>query len=251
MVGESIDALLSTYADAESHPSEWNWDGLQSDFGNTFFMGFASSAEERESTTPEKLSELMQTTVEGSYRRRIDLVGEQTFHEVEKAIVLHTIDTCWQDHLYEMDELKEGVGFVGVGGKNPLIEYKKGAYDLFENLIARINEETLRHLFQLRVDVDMPDVLPPRGSSGRYSSLHREATNLGFDGAAPEGRAAPPTMEGVTAGSQGRDGMATSGGGAAEITSRQPKRVAPKVGRNEPCPCGSGKKYKRCCGAGG
>ncbi len=250
MIGESIDALLTTYTDAESHPSEWNWDALQSDFGNTFFMGFPNSAEEREGMSPDKLRELMQTTVENSYRRRIELVGEETFHEVEKAIVLHTIDSCWQDHLYEMDELKEGVGFVGVGGKNPLIEYKKGAYDLFENLIARINEETLRHLFQLRVDVDMPNVLPRRGSGGRYSSVHREATNLGFDGGSPEGRAAP-AVEGITAGSQGREGMVTSGGGAGEAPPKQPKRVAPKVGRNEPCPCGSGKKYKRCCGAGG
>jgi preprotein translocase subunit SecA len=251
MIAESIDTLLIAHIDTESHPSEWNWDGLQSDFGNTFFMGFASSPQERESMTLEKLSELMQTTVEGSYRRRIELVGDETFHEVEKAIVLHTIDTCWQDHLYEMDELKEGVGFVGVAGKNPLIEYKKGAYDLFESLIARINEETLRHLFQLRVDVDMPDVLPQHGSSGRYSSLHREATNLGFDGASPEGRTAPPTMEGVTAGSHGRESMVASGGGAGEAPSKQPKRVGPKVGRNEPCPCGSGRKFKRCCGARG
>ncbi len=250
MIAESIDALLTTYTDAESHPSEWNWDGLQSDFGNTFFMGFTNSAEEREGMTQDRLRELTQTTVESSYRRRVELVGDETFHEVEKAIVLHTIDSCWQDHLYEMDELKEGVGFVGVGGKNPLIEYKKGAYDLFENLIARINEETLRHLFQLRVDVELPDVLPRRGSGARYSSVHREATNLGFDGGSPEGRGTP-AMEGITSGSQGRQGMVTSGGGAGEAPSKQPKRVAPKVGRNEPCPCGSGKKYKRCCGAGG
>ena len=250
MIAESIDAALAAYTDSESHASEWNWDRLQADFGNTFFMGFGNSAEEREGMTQDALRESLQATVESSYQRRIELVGAETFHEVEKAIVLHTIDSCWQDHLYEMDELKEGVGFVGVGGKNPLIEYKKGAYDLFESLIARINEETLRHLFQLRVDVDMPDVLPRRGSGGRYSTVHREATNLGFDGGAGDGRAAA-AVEGITGGSPGREGMVTSGGGAVEAPPQRPKRAAPKVGRNEPCPCGSGKKYKRCCGAGG
>ena len=257
MIFESVERLVATHMDADSHPSEWNWDGLQNDFGNTFFVGFSCSAEERENMTPELLSQLLQTTVESSYRRRVDIVGSGTFHEVEKAIVLTTIDTCWQDHLYEMDELKEGVGFAGVGGKNPLIEYKKGAFDLFENLIARISEETLRHLFQLRVDVEMPDL--PRRGAGRYSSVHREATNLGFDGIATGERTGLPmegvpgvTVEpGVTAGTPGREGMITSGGGAQETgASRRPVRVAFKVGRNEPCPCGSGKKHKRCCGAG-
>ena len=136
-----------------------------------------------------------------------------------------------------MDELKEGVGFAGVGGKNPLIEYKKGAYDLFESLIARIEQETLRHIFRLRIDFDATDLGQRQIPAGDYSSTHREATNLGFGGTP------------ISSGAARNDSRFSASGSAREAPAvRQPVRAQPKVGRNAPCPCGSGKKFKKCCG---
>ena len=180
-------------------------------------------------------------------------MGIDVFRQVEKAIALHTIDTCWQEHLQEMDELKDGIGFVGVGGKNPLIEYKKGAFDIFESLIARISQETLKNLFQLRIDTEANHV-EQRQAPQRIRAVHRDATNMGFQGgdaaAAPRPAAAAPG--GLPLGqpaSDARQVTASGPGGSEAPANKQPiVRDQPKVGRNDPCPCGSGKKYKRCHG---
>jgi len=188
----------------------------------------------------------------------VQAVGPELFHQVEKAVLLHTVDTCWQEHLYEMDELKDSVGFAGVGGKNPLIEYKRGAFDMFERLLARIDQEGLRNLFQLRIDVTAAPTRRPRPDARAMRPVHREATNLGFGAAPAEPQssavlaASAPDTDGLPLGVPARANrrLTTAGGGgeAEEAVPRQPVRVGPKVGRNDPCPCGSGKKYKNCCG---
>jgi len=182
-----------------------------------------------------------------AYELRLRMVGEESFREVEKAIMLHSVDSCWQAHLYEMEALKEGVGLVGVGGKNPLIEYKKGAFDMFESLISRVNQESLRALFRLRFDPQVSPLDRP-ARADRLNPIHREATNLGFRGAAPAAGDDMPLGKPPQADSA-RDQFSGSGGGSGgEAAARTPARVGPKVGRNAPCPCGSGKKYKRCHG---
>ena len=246
MVEETIDGMLSSCTDPQTHPEEWSWEDLQSDFGNTFFLGLPGTLEERATINLDELRNRLLATVWEAYDRRLQLVGEETFRTVEKALLLHTTDTCWQEHLYEMDELKDGVGFAGVGGKNPLIEYKKGAYDMFESLIERINREGLRSIFQLRVDAEAPEFgSPTRG--GRHNLIHREATNLGFS--APPASTADNEDLAMGEPTRRERNFTTSGGGTGEApTVQQPVRAAPKVGRNAPCPCGSGKKHKRCCG---
>ena len=255
MVEETVDNLIAAHAVPVEYPEEWEWEELQDAFTNTFFIGFDVSTEERASIGVDDFRQRLVDTVHQSYRRRIDAVGPELFHQVEKAILLHTVDSCWQEHLYEMDELKESVGFAGVGGKNPLIEYKKGAFDMFEQFIVRIDQDGLRSLFQLRIDAEPPPLEQGRqGRGGRLNSIHREATNLGFAGAQTGARpaAARPSGDGLPLGGSGRRDTVASGGGAGEKAGpRQPVRAAPKVGRNAPCPCGSGKKYKQCCGRNG
>ena len=241
MIEESVDGILASYVNADDLAVEWDWEGLQTEFSSTFFLGFSIPEEERSYASVEGLREQLLATVREAYQRRIDVVGEEVFREVEKGIALHTIDTCWQEHLHEIDELRDGIGFVGVGGKNPLIEYKRGAYDMFESLIGRIAQETLRNLFQLRIDI-RPDALEPERQPGRINAVHQDATNMGFRGIEP----APTGVPGQPAQLRG------SGGGSSEgqaVRQRQPVvRDQPKVGRNAPCPCGSGKKFKKCCG---
>ncbi|NKB67639.1 MAG: preprotein translocase subunit SecA [Candidatus Latescibacteria bacterium] len=237
MVENTVGGLVAQFADGQMQAAHWDWDGLQSAFGAAFFMGFSCPPSEREEMDAEGLRQLLLDTIREAYDRRVGLVGEDSFRQIEKAILLHTVDTCWQEHLHEMDELKEGVGFAGVGGKNPLIEYKKGAFDLFERLIERIDQESLNNLFRLRVDTEAPPTSQPR--TGGYNMIHRDSTNLGFDGA----RSAGPTPARRPA-----QPLRQSGGGSGEETqARQPVRVGPKINRNAPCPCGSGKKYKQCC----
>ncbi|MEW6749921.1 MAG: preprotein translocase subunit SecA [Candidatus Latescibacterota bacterium] len=263
MVEQTIDNLVTTYAVPAEYPQEWDWEGLQNEFGNTFFLAFHTGAQERAGLTVERLRERLHQAVRDSYDRRVQMVGPEVFHQVEKAILLHTVDSCWQEHLYAMDELKDSVNFAGVGGKNPLIEYKKGAYETFERLIARIDQEGLRRLFQLRIDVAPQAERRPQ-PAGRFSPVHREATNLGFRGtgepAAPGTPGAPAAPraqvsgDGLPLGTPARaDRRLVASGGSPEADAgpRQPVRAAPKVGRNEPCPCGSGKKYKLCHGRAG
>ena len=241
MIEDSIDAILNLHTSADVHPSEWDWEAMEGEFGSTFFMGLTTDPEERAEFGITALRQHLLDTVQQSYQRRREIVGIETFREVEKAILLHTVDSAWQEHLYEMDELRDGVSFVGYGGKTPLIEYKKGAYDMFEALIERIARESLRNLFQLRIEAEAPTLTPTRDGGDRHNLIHREATNMGFGGMqAPAAGAASPARD---------RNLSTSGGGVEDAPeARQPIRTGPKVGRNDPCPCGSGKKYKRCHG---
>ncbi len=250
IIEETVDSLLAAHAPEDAYPEEWLWEDMARDYGSTFFSGFPIEPEERIGISVEGARERLVGSVRSAYDQRLDLVGDETFREVEKAILLHTVDTSWQEHLYAMDELKEGVGFVGIGGKNPLIEYKKGAFEMFESLIAKIDSETMQNLFRLRIDSEAPEFRSPmRG--GRYSSIHREATNLGFQGAAPtppDGDQPEIGMLGRPAGSPRGRGLAAAGSEGTDSAKQAPVRTGPKVGRNSPCPCGSGKKFKHCHG---
>ena len=119
MIEESLDAVLAPYVDPNDIPEEWDWEGLQNEFSSNFFLGFTVSEAERAEIGAVALSEQLRETIQEAYERRLTTIGEEVFREVEKAIALHTIDTCWQEHLHEIDELKDGIGFVGVGGKTP------------------------------------------------------------------------------------------------------------------------------------
>ena len=252
IIEETVESLLAIHAPEEAYPEEWLWEDMAREYGSTFFSSFPIEPEERVGISVEETRERLVGNVRDAYDQRLELVGDDTFREIEKAILLHTVDTCWQEHLYAMDELKEGVGFVGIGGKNPLIEYKKGAFEMFESLIARIDSETMQNLFRLRVDSEAPEPRQPmRG--GRYSSIHREATNLGFQGAAPapgssDGDQPEIGMLGRPAASPRGRGLVAAGSEGTDAARREPVRTGPKVGRNSPCPCGSGKKFKHCHG---
>jgi len=251
IIEETIDGLLRLHTEESSHPEQWRWEDLQEDFGGLFFSGLPLDMEERGSIDWQELRRRLVETIQTAYSRRVEIVGEETYRPVEKALLLHTVDRCWQEHLYEMDALQEGVGFAGVAGKNPLIEYKKSAFDMFESLITRINEETLRNFFKLRIEVEAPPLeMGQDRSSGRYRSIHRESTNMGFGGATSPTPAANQG-DAVPGRPVRRDPQLRQSGAAAEETEpKTPVRAGPKVGRNDPCPCGSGKKFKKCHGVG-
>ena len=256
-VMDLMDAAAAGLAAAHGRPGvpseEWPWEDLAAEFSAMFFTPFPLEAEGRVGIDAEQLEESVLATVRASYEHRRQLVTEETFREVEKAVLLHTVDTCWQEHLYEMDELKEGVGFAGVAGKDPLLVYQKEAFEMFGSLIGRTDTESLRNLFQLRVDAGPPAQRPATQGRGQLSDIHNEATNLGFRGAPPAPKG-PPAGDGMPlgrpvepAGPRGR-GLVAAGTEGADSAKKAPLRTGPKVGRNDPCPCGSGKKFKQCHG---
>ncbi len=256
IIAETVSGLAAAHAQPNEHSSEWTWEDLAADFSNRFCTPFPVEVAERDGVEAADLEARLLETARDAYEHRRQVVDERTFNEVEKAILLHTIDTCWQEHLYEMDELKEGVGFAGVGGKDPLLVYQKEAFEMFESLIGRIDTESLSNLFQLRFDAGPVPERRGRVGRGQLSDIHREATNLGFRGL-PAGPAAPPEQGepvadglplGRPSGGPRDQGLATAGSEGGGPARKTPVRAEPKVGRNQPCPCGSGKKFKHCHG---
>jgi len=156
---------------------------------------------------------------------------------LRQFLMLQIIDTLWKEHLYAMDSLKEGIGLRGYGQKNPLTEYKSEAFDLFDALFQRVREDVVEYLFAARPVRE--EELPVRRRQTPRQERHDSVSlpMVAHAGAEPE--AAPDLSRQAPRESRGGEGVAHT-----------VRRAAPKVGRNDPCPCGSGKKYKKCCGLG-
>jgi preprotein translocase subunit SecA len=161
---------------------------------------------------------------------------------VERDIMLQVVDTQWKDHLYSLDHLKEGIGLRGYGQRDPLVEYKKESFALFQDMKARIDDETVRYLFWLK---PAPD---DAAASVRRPSPRRAAP-LTLTGPSGGGGFFGSVHDGGAAGGGAKPVPARTGGDDAVV--KTVRRDEPKVGRNDPCPCGSGKKYKKCHGAQG
>ncbi len=231
MIDDMVDALFEIHVPVDAHPEDWNFDGLLDELRHVFLQAPVISDEELSTLRESGLRDRVLHGLREAYDRRERVIGENRMRQVERMIYLSVFDEKWKEHLREMDDLKEGIGLRGYGQKNPLIEYKREGYEMFVALLEDINRETLRLLFRISVE-ETP--APSRARQPvRLSLEHRDATGMGFAGM-PEPGAAPDELT-----------ANASEGGAAK---RQPVRVGKKVGRNEPCPCGSGKKYKHCHG---
>ncbi|UCF30092.1 MAG: preprotein translocase subunit SecA [bacterium] len=207
MVEETIDEILDVYADPRAHRDEWDVDGLSDRFFTVF--GFrpdgAAASPDRESFV-----QVIRDAAFERYREREEEFGADLMRRLEKIFLLQILDAQWKDHLYNMDQLREGIGLRGYGQRDPLSEYKIEGYGMFELMTDRVREETVKTLFLVQISRDEDDL--PRRKEQRVF--------LGRGGS-PESGEKPKTV----------------------------KREGVKVGRNQPCPCGSGKKYKKCCGA--
>jgi preprotein translocase subunit SecA len=170
------------------------------------------------------------------------MVPPEILRRVERDVMLQIVDTQWKDHLYSLDHLKEGIGLRGYGQRDPLVEYKKESFALFQDMKARIEEDIVRYLFHLR-PVMNEEAAVPRPAQRRAAPL--TLNNPGAAPASPFG--APRAAAGPRpAPAMGNAPQPARTGGDDVI--KTVKREDPKVGRNDPCPCGSGKKYKKCHG---
>ena len=208
---EIMQNLVTQHASKEVHPDEWDLDALGTSVLRQF--GFDYRAE---NIDPAKMSSLeledsLVAKAHEKYDQKETVIGAEAMRYHERMLMLQIVDSHWKDHLFAMDHLKEGIGLRGYAQRDPLIEYKKESFDLFEDLMSRIEEDTLRFLF----------LLQPVEQKKSEEQIERRQRRQQFV-------------------------MSNQGGGDGATS--QVKRDAPKVGRNDPCPCGSGKKYKKCHG---
>jgi preprotein translocase subunit SecA len=233
----------------KTHHTNWDFIGLQTDVNSQF--GVKTSTAELAELSREEIEETVFEQLSEKYRQKEERFTAEMMRETERLIMLHVIDTQWKDHLLSMDHLKEGIGLRGYGQKDPLVEYKKESFQLFQELVDRIEDEVVRYLFFLQTSEGGPPALP-FGEEEEEAQEEPEAEAVAA--AAQQRAAAQATIEDFTRNIQRKKEKEMAQlqfmGGDSSGSSNKTVVKNAKVGRNEPCPCGSGKKYKKCCGAG-
>jgi preprotein translocase subunit SecA len=252
---EILDTTVATYAPSEADFEQWDLEALKREVNRVF--GIDTADLDFSDQSAEEISETLWHRIRESYAEKEKLVGREVLERVERDIMLQIVDVQWKDHLYSLDHLKEGIGLRGYGQRDPLVEYKKESFELFQAMKERVDEEIVRYLWWLRpVLAESGDGLPPAARpvapartpvppQRRQSMLFNNPSEAPppFAGA-PRGEASPDVP--FRSSESARQPARVGGDDAAVKTI---KREEPKVGRNDPCPCGSGKKYKKCHGA--
>ncbi|MBI3291485.1 MAG: SEC-C domain-containing protein, partial [Elusimicrobia bacterium] len=238
MILESIEEKVATIAADKRHPEEWDVAGVLVWMRRTFDVSLQFTTEEIVDLTPERLQERLRETAEQAYQERERKMGSEEFRHLERMILLQMIDIAWKEHLYDLDQLKKGIGLRAYGQKDPLVEYQHESFNLFTTMMRRIREQTVEYLFRIHMEpfTPRPVFVPTRAEKPEVSTAGLVAQGVMAD--ARSGRSA--VMEPMGAPSTG--GPVPGGGKPTPVT------VPKKIGRNDPCPCGSGKKYKKCCG---
>jgi len=205
-----------------------DWDGLNQELLKTLLIRITLPEDQKQDIQQEDLENRIAKAAKDLYDRKRSVLGDDLMSYIEKVATLRTIDESWKEHLYEMDQLKEGIGLRAYGQKDPLIEYKHEAFSAFRDMLDRANRDILALVFKAHVEFEekesLESVLKP---APQVAEVHEESVGMGFVSAMPEPQA-PQARQ--------------------QRPKQAPVRVDHKVGRNDPCPCGSGKKYKHCCG---
>jgi preprotein translocase subunit SecA len=237
-----LDDMVDRFAGAELDEEEWDIEALEREAVRVYGL---DPNEVNRLGLAEKdtgaIGDALWAAVKAGHKAREALVGPELMRRVERDVMLQIVDAQWKDHLYSLDHLKEGIGLRGYGQRDPLVEYKKESFALFQDMKSRIEEEIVRYLFHLR------PVLTDEGAAPRAASRRPQQISMNHPAAE-----AVPAFAGAA-----RPAAAPAGPGRAPVPARTGgddviktvRHEGPKVGRNDPCPCGSGKKYKKCHGA--
>jgi preprotein translocase subunit SecA len=226
VVTEIVEQLMDQFCPEEADPEDWNRSSLETEYVRYFGLSIATLGIDWDTINRLELEDKLIESARERYDSRARSFGEEQFASLEKFILLDTVDRQWKDHLLGLDHLREGIGLRAYGQRDPLVEYKRESYELFEAMLERIEDQVVTFLFHAEPAPEMP--LHRRRPQATTLS-HPEAAALAASHAEQEQAANTPV-----------------GGPARPVTVR---RTQPKVGRNDPCPCGSGKKYKHCHGA--
>ncbi|AJF05968.1 preprotein translocase subunit SecA [Geoalkalibacter subterraneus] len=210
VLDEAVEDMVATFCPEKAHPEKWDLDGLWNDFFNLFSFQPQLPEGDLSAMSPRELEESLREQARGRLKEKEAEFGTEIMAHLMKMLLLQTIDMQWKDHLLSIDHLKEGIGLRGYAQRNPKQEYKKEAYGLFMEMMGRIRQELLMKLFRVQL---------AREQDVEQIEAEQRRRKLVMNRVGGEDQAAKPVT-----------------------------RDTDKVGRNDPCPCGSGKKYKKCCG---
>ena len=244
--------LVETYCAREQHPDQWNVAQFLAETHAQFGVEMKAAGADPAALNHEQLADAAAAAVTKRYEEKEKQFGAELMRWLERRIILDVVDSQWKDHLLSLDHLKEGIGLRGYGQKDPLVEFKKEAFVLFEDMMARIDNETIRYLYHIQIQQgeQPPEARRPRPEPPRPLPSAAAAV---ASAAARASEAVPAQLPAFAREMerrqqrQQRDLQYQTGPAQAEAP--KPVRAGAKVGRNDPCPCGSGKKYKKCHGA--
>jgi len=231
-IEEYLPSLVDQHLLAGQEDPSWDLDGLQVSLHAKFHYDLSPVRGQMADMKPEEIKDLIVGGVKEFYEQKELEIGVENMRSLEKVVLLNTLDAKWKDHLYAMDQLKGGVGLRSYSQRDPLIEYKREGYEMFQMMYASISEEVAEIIFKVQ---PLPGTARMRGvfDSLPQNFVHDEVSSFSGETAPQPGPPEPPPER-----------------PQSQPSPAQPyQKSGPKVGRNDPCPCGSGKKYKKCCGS--
>ena len=233
-----VEAIVESHCGEEIEPEDWDIEALRQAFGDLFGL----DADQRsqitiDDTGIDTIEESLWNSARNSYEQKEAAIDGDTLRRVERDIMLQVVDVQWKDHLYGLDHLKEGISLRGYGQRQPLVEYKRESFSMFQAMKERVDEDTIKYLWRLRA-------VPKEGQTSPAQPRLRSSTPISYN----EPKKATSALSG-SAGSLEASGPRPTRTGGDDAAVRTVRRDTSKIGRNEPCPCGSGKKYKKCHGA--
>ena len=265
-VGGILSGILDEFAGEKVRPDQWDMKGLEGKLIDHFGLNYAllnigATGIQIHELSRHELGETIFEKLKEQYAAKEKVLSPATMRYHERMVMLSVIDGLWKDHLLSMDHLKEGIGLRGYAQRDPLVEYKRESYDMFEAMMLKFQEDTVRFLFRMQIlgpDGEPVDAAPritrtvpaapPVASAAHPLTLDAEPREISI-----HTRQAATTIDALEKEfrrKKERDLEAASRAGAGESSQPTQRRAGEKVGRNDPCPCGSGKKYKKCHGAG-
>ena len=224
MVREEITELVELHA-PERHEEQWDLETLLAEVDTIIKLPSSFNLRTFEELSHDEILDKLLTHAEEAYEGREQEIGSETMRTLERLLMLRTIDSLWVEHLTATDEMRQGIGLRAYGQTDPLVAYKSEAHDMWQQLLASIRRQVTHSIYHVE--------LTQRPAQPARAPATRESGGPDGDGAQQETAAVGAT-----------DGMRQRGGGAQPVLAGR----ARKIGRNEPCPCGSGKKYKKCHG---
>ena len=233
--------LMDQFASRDVHAEDWDIKGLKDAVFTRFGVDFLAEGVKPESLNRQELGDAIFDKLKQRYEAKEKLIGPDAMRHHERMIMLSVLDSQWKDHLLNMDHLKEGIGLRGYGQHDPLVEYKRESFDMFEDMMKRFQEDTVRYLYLMQV-LERPS-----------EPVEAQPELAGGDGNGRRPRNLATSVDELEEAFQRRKRReleeARMAGSGEYQPVQQVVRSGAKVGRNDPCPCGSGKKYKKCCGA--
>jgi preprotein translocase subunit SecA len=258
-VGGILSGMLDEFAPENQHPDQWNVKGLEDKVVGQFGLDLKAAGINPVELNRHELGEAIFEKLKQDYEAKEKILSSPTMRYHERMVMLSVIDGLWKEHLLSMDHLKEGIGLRGYAQQDPLVAYKRESYDMFEAMMMKFQEDTVRFLF--RMQILGPDGQPVNAAPEPRRSVP-PAPPVASSAKPPTLEAAPreisiPTRQASTTidalekefqRKKQRELAAANFAGAGEASTPAQRRIGEKVGRNDPCPCGSGKKFKKCHG---